>query len=288
MPVHISLSAAMLGRSLRLGPLRFTPYGLAAAVGLISAMALARRCALRAGVDPETTWDAGLFAIFSCFVSSRLLLAMGSPEALRRYPLLLLSLPSLTFGGIALAALASVIYLRRKRLALLPALDLLAAPAALLAAFLELGHWADGSEAGTPTHLPWGVAVAGAPGTLRLHPVALYGVGLSLALTLWLWTRLPPVSLRASGASASRASAPCPGEVTSLGLMAGGLGAFALDMLSAPPAGARWLEPGQWIALAVMLAGALVWALRPLGSAHASHSHEVLSPTHSPLHMEVH
>ncbi len=320
MRVHTLASAVMPWRSVRLGPLHFTPFGLAAALGLIASMTLARRCAGRGGVmrpgsgrsgpDPEAVWDAGLFAIFSCFVASRLLLALQSPAAFLKYPLLLLGLPSLTPGGMALAALASWIYLRRKHLSLLPTLDIFAVAAALLAAFLEVGHWADGSEAGMPTRLPWGVAVAGAPDALRVHPVALYGVVVSMALTVWLWVALSKPRVRGrrdlyrrdlgrrSLAQQSLAPRePLPqnitqpaGTVTSLALTAGGLAAFVLDMLSAPPARAlsSWLEPGQWISLAAMLTGVLLWALRPLGHAHAALQQPTLHPTPSPLHMEVH
>ncbi len=295
MPVPPIASAVILWRGLHLGPLHFTPFGLAAAAGLIASMTLARRCAIRSGGDPDEIWDAGLFAIFSCFVASRLLLVLGSPAAFLKYPLLLLGLPSLSFDGIALAGLASLIYLRRKHLPVLPTLDTFAAPAALLAGFLELGHWADGSEAGTPTRLPWGVAVAGAPAALRVHPVALYGVILSMALTVWLWTALPRLGVvthrqPVEQERAQTANVQTGGTVTSLALMSGGLIAFMLDMLSAPPAlmPGSWLEPGQWTALLAMLTGSLVWALRPLGPAHATLRQHTPHPTSSPLHMEVH
>lgn len=292
MPMFIFASVAMPWRSLRLGPLHFTVFGMAAALGLIVSMAFARRCALRAGVDPEATWDAGFFAIFSCFVTSRLLLALGSPRAFLHYPLLLLGIPSLTLGGLALAALMTWIYLRRKHLAVLRTLDTFAAPAALLAAFLEAGHWADGTEAGLPTRLPWGTPVPGGPDSLRVHPVALYGAIFSLGLALWLWSDLGSTYAVSTSRAALR-----PGSITAKALLGGGLAAFGLDMLSAPPvvAGTALLEPGQWVALAAMLAGALVWATAPAqiagnpkADAQIAPSPQMLLPTPPPLHMEVH
>ena len=277
MLVPLSPSAVMLWRGLRLGPLHFTPYGLAAALGLSTSMGLARRCAVRSGTDPEAIWDAGLFAIFSCFVTSRLLLALENPAALWGYPLVLLGFPSLTSGGIALAALAAGIYLRRKRLPFLRTLDTFAAPAALLAALLELGHWAEGSEEGMPTRLPWGVSEGA--GSLRVHPVALYGAVLSLALAIWLWTALPRMEV-------GRGTVSNPGRVSSLALMAGGFAAFILDMLSAPYPGRvmPWLEPGQWIALATMLAGGVLWALGPVEVKALVPGEETPLSTLSPLH----
>ena len=224
---------------LRLGPLRLSLYGLCAALGLVLAMALSRRTASRLGLDPEQAWNAGVFAIFSCFVFSRLVLIVRDPTAFRRFPLAVLGLPSLTFGGLALAGVATAIYLARKRLPLLRILDTFAAPGALLAVALELGHWLEGSELGMPIDRT---------GTLR-HPVSLYGVLASVLLTAVLWwlTQRPRR----------------PGMRAALAFLAGGATAFGLDMLTepAPISGDAWLEPGQWVALTAIAAGAALWAL---------------------------
>lgn len=275
-------SAVMPWRSLplaplRVGSLRFTPYGLCAAVGLMVSMTSVRRCARRAGVDPEAAWDAGLFAILACFVASRLLLVLGSPSAFVHFPLLLLSLPSLTLGGTVLAAGMTVVYVWRKQLPSLCLLDTFAAPAALLGSFLELGHLLDASEAGMPTRLPWSVPASPAMPALRVHPVALYGT-LSAALLAWgLWRTLPHA--RHSIFS---------GRTAALGLALGGLCAFGLGTLSLPLVvnPTPGLEPGQWVALLAMFAGALLYSLAPRTPGHAAGSD--ISPQHPPLHMEVH
>lgn len=278
-------SAVMPWRSLplgplRLGPLRFSPYGFCAAVGLVVSMTTVRRCAGRAGADPEAAWDTGLFAIFSCFAASRLLLALGSPSAFLHYPLLLLSLPSLTLGGLALAGAVTWVYLRRKRLPRLRLLDTFAVPAALLAMFLELGHLLEGTGTGMPTRLPWGVPVEGAPANLRVHPVAFYGVLVAVLLSWLLWHSLPDVQ-----------HSRFPGRTAAFGLVLGGLAAFTLDMLSTPPAYATTagIEPGQWIALAATLAGALMYTFAPRRSQSAESALVSETPTQPlPLHMEVH
>ena len=66
-----------LTRGVRLGPMRLTVYGACAAVGVSLAVALSARLAPRAGADPEAAWDVGVFAILSCFLTSRLLLVLG-------------------------------------------------------------------------------------------------------------------------------------------------------------------------------------------------------------------
>ncbi len=290
MTSFLAVADIFVVRGLRLGHLRFTPYGLCAAAGLIVSMAFARRLARAASLDPEAVWDAGLFAILSCFLASRLLLVLRDPQAFLRYPLLVLSLPSLTFGGMAVAAVMLWAYLRRKELHLLLLLDVFAAPAALLAAWLELGHALDGSEVGMPTALPWGVRDPWSIVPLRVHPVAVYGVAASLYIAFALWRTL----LR-RGASIERRR----GRLAALGLMLGGAAAFCLDMFTQPIAAPvdLGIEPGQWVALGAMLAGALLWTFAPmrrmsadaLPSAPATTAvpHET-TMHNNPLHTEVH
>lgn len=260
MTISLAVADFWVLRALRLGPFRVAPYGLCAAAGLLLAMGLVRRTARRSGLDPERVWDAGLFAILSCFLASRLLLVLSDPKAFVKYPLLVLALPSLTIGGMAAAAVAMGFYLRRKHIAPLPSLDAYAAPAAVLAALLELGHALDGSEVGVPSTLPWSVADPWSAAPSRVHPVAWYGLLLSLALAVVLWRLLP--------GSAHTGRLASPGGVAALGLGAGGALAFGLDMLTQPvPALVElFLEPGEWLAVGAMLAGALLWTFAPAGT----------------------
>ncbi len=211
-------------------------------------MALAGRSARRVGVTLEAVWDVGLFAIACCFAASRLLLVLSDAEAFLRYPVLVLSLPSLTLGGIAIAAALVWVYLRRKRWPVLPMLDAFAPSGALLAAFLELGHWLDGSELGMPVFRGYVSVVVG------FRPVSAYGVVASLVVLAVLW--------RALGRLRE------PGQLAALGLMLGSLVAFALDTISLPPElfSDLPLEPGQIVALGGMLVGALLWTFGPQAS----------------------
>jgi len=236
-----AVAALLPTRGFRLGPMRLTPYGACAALGVLSAMGLTGRTARRLGLSPEAAWDTGLFAILSCFAASRLLLVLADPKAFVHYPLLVLGLPSLTIGGMALAALVTWIYVRRKRLPLARTLDAFAPGGALLAAFLELGHFLDGSEPGMPVFRNGGDHAVG------LRPVSLFGLVVAMLLLGLLWL--------ASGRRWRR------GRVAALGLMLGGLSAFTLDMISLPAElfSTWWLDPGQLVALGAMVAGALLW-----------------------------
>ena len=228
---------------MRLGPLRVSIYGLFAAVGLIGALWLSQRTAKMAGMVGEQLWDAGWFAVTAAFVISRVLLVARDWNAFRTLPLVVLSLPSFTYGGMGLTVLAVVVYVKLKRLPMLAVMDAWAPCAALLAGVLSLGHYFEGTDAGMPTSLPWGVQ---APGFGRVQPVQLYGFAGSMLLLVVL-LRMLRGRLRA-------------GVVAGVALLAGGVMAFLLEMLTQPTAwgGGAWLDPGQWIGLGAIVVGTLM------------------------------
>lgn len=239
----------MVPSVLRLGPLRVPVYGVFAAVGLIAALWLSQRTARLVGLAGEQLWDAGWFAVAAAFVISRLLLIAGNVQAFFHLPLAMLSLPSFTYDGMALTALAVVIYLRWKRLPLLRALDAWAPCAAVLAAMLSLGRFFEGTDLGMPTSLPWGTVVPGSAGLVHLQPVAIYATAASLVL-LVLLVRLLERRLRA-------------GMVAGVALVTGGAVSFLLDMMTQPleSSGSAWLEPVQWVAVGAMGLGMLMISL---------------------------
>jgi phosphatidylglycerol:prolipoprotein diacylglycerol transferase len=254
---------------MHMGRVRLPAYGMCAAAGLIAAAWLSQRTARLTGVDADRLWDAGVLTICMAFVVSRLLLIARDPRAFLKYPLLVLMLPSLTYGGMALTALLAAGYLRWKRLRLRDVLDAWAPCGALLAAVLSLGHLLEGTDAGMPTRLPWGMVNRGDSALGREQPVQVYAI---LAALVLLGVLLLLLRRRQR-----------PGSVAAVALVAGGLVSFLLDMLTQPLESAglagtglmvpdwmghgpgQWLEPGQWIALGAILAGAWLWiTARPL------------------------
>ena len=228
---------------LRLGPLRLSIYGLFAAVGFIAALSVSQWTAKVAGIGSEDLWDAGWFAVTAAFVISRLLLIARDPHAFVTLPLVVLALPSFTYGAMALTAVVVLAYVRRKKLPMLAVMDAWAPCAALLACALSLGHFFEDTDVGMPTSLPWGVQV---PDAGRVQPVQIFGFAGSLLLFVVL-TRMLQRRLHA-------------GVVAGVALVAGGAMAFLLDMITQPTAwgGSAWLDPGQWIAMGAMVLGAWI------------------------------
>jgi phosphatidylglycerol:prolipoprotein diacylglycerol transferase len=179
-------------------------------------------------------------------VISRLLLIAGDVRGFLRLPLVMLALPSFTYGGMVLSVAAVGVYLQWKRLPLLRMLDAWAPCAAVVAAALSLGRFFEGTDQGMPTSLPWGTVVPGSAGLMHLQPVAIYAAVASVVLLVVLMLMLER-RLRA-------------GVVAGVALVAGGAVSYLLDMMTPPfeSGGHAWLDPSQWIALGAMVAGTLM------------------------------
>ena len=221
---------------LHLGHLTLPTFGLLAALGLLLALGLSQGTARLTGIDPDQLWDAGLFAVLAAFVFSRLLLVFEHFASFRAYPVLLLAVPSLTPSGLLLTAISTYFWLRWKHLPVLLSLDAWAPCAALIWAFLALGHFAESSDPGMPMH----------QGTAQpLYPVALFACAIALLLCLaaYAWMR----------------RRPHPGQTAGSTAIAAGIAQFLLSFLRQPglamPLG---LDALQWVALALVLAGALL------------------------------
>ena len=216
-------------------------------------MLLSQRTAPLAGVDPQRIWDAGMVAVVSAFVASRMLLVLANLRLFARHPLLVLAQPSLTLGGLAVTAVIVWFWLRRHGLPWRRVLDAWAAPAALLAAVLQLGHVVEGTDAGMPTTLPWGVHTPGDLTFVKVHPVQLYAAAGYLLLSVFLLRRQRQPSSRSQG------------EIAALGLMTGSVIEFITGFFRQPynTFGTEWLDPFQWVALAGFAGGIALLVLLP-------------------------
>jgi len=242
---------------LNLGFLTIPTYGLLAALGLMLALSLSLRTAATVGLSRDRLWNAGLFAAIAVFVLSRILLVATNLHTFFSYPILLLMVPSLTPLGLLLTAIATLIYLRTRDLPILPALDAWAPCATLTWAFLALGHFAEGSDPGLPSNLPWAVHVPGS--SLRVHPVAIYA-----AITAVIFTVVLLVHLE------RRRHA---GDTAALALALSGLAQFLLSFFREPAlydnALGNLLDPIQWVALGMIVLAALLWQQPRRVVAHA-------------------
>jgi len=245
----VAEAAMLIPGVVRVGALRVPVFGIFASLGLVGALWLSQRTAKAAGVDAEKLWDAGMFAVVAALVVSRVLVIAMDFRAFLAYPLLVLSLPSLTYGGIALTGLLVWLWLRWKKLPVLRVMDAWAPCAMVLWAALSLGHFIEGTDAGMPTKMPWGVVTPGDTVLGKVHPVQIYALIVAVALCLWLLRMLTKVHQA--------------GMVASVALMLGGAISFALGMVRQPmeSMGDSWLDPSQWVAVVAMVVGVLIFVV---------------------------
>ncbi len=255
----------MYPRLLQFGHLVIPTYGVLVAAAVVCGLLLSVALAQRAAVTPEKVWNLGMVAVFGAILGPKLLVVLANLRSFREAPLLVLSLPALRSGalyagGLALALLACLAYLRRSGLPPLRTLDVMAPAVALGLGLERVGAFAAGYGYGTPTSLPWGV--------VYLSRFAARTAGVPLG------TPLEPVQLFESAAQAGIAALLIllffrrhrDGEVLGGWLFLSGVAWFFLEFLRGD-AGRGSLFGGalsvtQGIAMLAVVAGAALW-LRP-------------------------
>lgn len=183
-----------------LGPIPLRAYGIIAAGMIIGVWWTARRYRDRGG-NPDTLYDAALWAIPLGVVGARIYHVITSPDAYfgpGGDPMLAFQIwrgGLGIWGGVAFGALGVYIAVKRAGVRLGPIADSLA-PALLIAqAIGRWGNWFNQELFGAPTTMPWGLQIdtahmpAGYPAGTLFHPTFLYECLWNLAaaaLIVWL------------------------------------------------------------------------------------------------------
>jgi phosphatidylglycerol---prolipoprotein diacylglyceryl transferase len=184
-----------------IGPLIVPSYGVAVALAVLAALALAQWTAPRSELDaaagPRHAWNMIVLAVFAGIAIERLLLIVMNLSDLRHHPQWLLAIamvhhPLLAGVGIAGGAIAILAYARWARLSLLKVADCLAAPLCLGYAFEQCGALLAGSDFGRQviTANTWSVTYtsrfaalwSGAPVGVPVYPVQVYVAAGALVL----------------------------------------------------------------------------------------------------------
>lgn len=177
---------------IEVGPLTLSWHGLTIAIGILIAGALAVRFGKELGLDPDEMVTVALIMGVAGFIGSRLFyLAVNEPLSLLN-PLDWVGTRGFAiYGAVILGPLASLIFLRRRKLSL-RYLDALAAGFPLGLAIGRIGDVINGEHHGPPTDAPWGIirtslgADVPSP-TIAYHDGGLYEVALGLILFALIW-----------------------------------------------------------------------------------------------------
>ncbi|MFQ6091775.1 MAG: prolipoprotein diacylglyceryl transferase [bacterium] len=186
-----------------IGPLAIRSYGLMLALSFFLGILQARWRAQRAGIDPQKMMDLAVVVILASIIGSRGLYVVFHLDEFSAHPLDIINpfqssgevgIQGLTmYGGVILAFLLSLWFLRRHRLPTWKVVDVVAPSIALGVFLTRIGCFLNGCCFGKPSSLPWCVvfpeeSAAGYFATRDfypdtcLHPTQLYSSLYGLAI----------------------------------------------------------------------------------------------------------
>jgi phosphatidylglycerol:prolipoprotein diacylglycerol transferase len=183
----------MYPRLFEIGPITVYTYGLLLAAAYLLGLQFATVRAKARGLDPGRVLDLGIYIIISAIVGAKILLLAVDFDYFRRQPMEIFSLArsgGVFYGGLILAVLVSLWYLRRHKLPLWSMCDVFAPAIALGHVVGRFGCFFAGCCYGRPTSLPWGItfhdpfaaSYVGTPLGVPLHPTQLYEAGAELLI----------------------------------------------------------------------------------------------------------
>jgi phosphatidylglycerol:prolipoprotein diacylglycerol transferase len=185
----------MFPRLFELGPITVYTYGVLLAAAYLFGLQLARVRAKARGLDANRILDLGIYIIISALIGAKLLLLVTDFRTFSANPAELLTLArsgGVFYGGLILAVVVALIYIRRIGLPLWTTCDVFAPGIALGHVIGRFGCLFAGCCYGKPTTLPWGItftdpfaaANVGTPLGVPLHPTQLYEAGAELLILI--------------------------------------------------------------------------------------------------------
>jgi len=185
------------------GSITIYTYGVLVASGVVLGLLYARHHAPRAGLDPEKTWNMGIYAVLIALLLAKLWLVFSDWDYYVAHPRDIFSIATFQsggtfYGGVIGAILTIVLYSLVQKMPLISVLDTYAAALPLGHAIGRMGCFFAGCCYGKPTTVPWGIEfknlsaaqIAGTPLGIRLHPTQLYEAGAEIAnFTILVWVR---------------------------------------------------------------------------------------------------
>src|SRR5215468_1642683 len=170
------------------GTITIYTYGVLLAAAYLFGLQLALTRAKARGLDSTKVMDLGIYIIISALVGAKLLLLVTDFQTFKSNPAELFNLlreGGVFYGGLIVAVLVALWYIRRVGLPLWTTCDVFAPGIALGHVIGRLGCFFAGCCFGKPTNVPWAItftspyaaANVGTPLNIPLHPTQLYEAG---------------------------------------------------------------------------------------------------------------
>lgn len=164
-------------------------YGFFLALGVLAAIFISRKEAVRLEVDPDKIMDACFYVVVAAIVGSRLFYVATNPSEFIANPLEIVKIWKgglVFYGGFIGAVIVVLVYIRLYRLPVGKCADIAAVGIPLGHFFGRLGCFSAGCCYGKACHLPWAVTFRHpeslAPLYVPLHPTQLYESFANLAV----------------------------------------------------------------------------------------------------------
>jgi phosphatidylglycerol---prolipoprotein diacylglyceryl transferase len=179
------------------GTITLYTYGVLLAAAYLLGLKFAMTRAKARGLDSVRVLDLGIYIIISALVGAKLLLLITDFRTFRANPGELLTLArsgGVFYGGLILAVIVALVYIRRAGLPLWTTCDVFAPGIALGHVVGRFGCFFAGCCYGRPTSVPWAVtftdpfaaANVGTPLGVHLHPTQLYEAGAEFLILMLL------------------------------------------------------------------------------------------------------
>ncbi len=245
----------MYPKLISIGSFYIPTYGVLVALGFLAGLAVTVRLGRRAGLSSEKITNLAVYCAVAGIAGAKLFMFLFDAGEYLSHPSEIFSLETLQaagvfHGGFLVALIVAALYIRRERLPVWMTMDAFAPGVSLGHAIGRLGCFAAGCCWGKECHLPWGVyfrsdAAAPVPLGKPLHPVQLYESAANLIIFGILYRRF------------NRAHSP--GQVIGLYLVLYSTARFIIEFFREHEQ--SLIGPfsiTQWIALALLVAGAVI------------------------------
>ncbi len=257
----------MFPQLFHIGSFAVPTYGILVATGVLLGLWISVRNSARQGIKPENAWDFGIAVVLAGILGSKILYILVDWKTYAEHPKEIFSLSTLQAGGVFSGGLIGAFvvawwFLRRYRMPALATCDAFAPGLALGHAIGRVGCFAAGCCYGKETTHWWGVtftskiaeANAGTPLGRALEPTQLIESAAELiifGILTWMFARKK-----------------FDGQIFGAYLFLYGIARFLIEFLRDDPGrGGPYfggaLSGTQLISIGLVLAGGIIWYLRP-------------------------
>lgn len=245
----------MFPKLFTIGSFYLPTYGVLVALGFLAGLSITVRLARRSGLDAEKVTNLAVYVALAGLIGAKLLMIAFDWPDIQIFSLATLQAAGVFQGGLILALLTAVFYIRHSKLPALPVFDAFAPGIAIGHAIGRLGCFAAGCCWGKECHLPWAVtfknpdanALTGVPLGVPLHPAQLYESATEALLFAFLFWRY--------------GKPHAPGQIIGLYLLISSVVRFLIEFdrfhEQALPFGMP-LSITQWIAIGLAILGGIL------------------------------